>query len=311
MATVDIIVPSYARPDVLQRCLKALLNQVFTDFKILCICRVSDAPTRELVGQLRASDSRVREVLVDRPGFIEALNTGLGNVAAPLVSFTDDDAEAPAHWLQTLVNHLAAHPECGAAGGPDRLQLINSKLWNPKPVRKVGVYSWTGKWHAAHHAPIKQEFVKVSILKGVNMTYRHELIRGMTIGEGLLTRTCTEPGIAARVRRAGKELHFIRDAWVLHHCAPRLENDDRTDMTTDHALKVSYNYAYVLWRYQPVPTAFAAQLRQFLVGSRRIPGLLRLAACPRKIGILWAHLPMMIRGVFAGISDRGCGAGAQ
>jgi cellulose synthase/poly-beta-1,6-N-acetylglucosamine synthase-like glycosyltransferase len=301
MQRIDIIVPSYGRPEVLQRCLKALLQQSFADFGILCVCRVTDSATRELVAELQAEDQRVREVLVDQPGFIEALNTGLGNARAEFVAFTDDDAEAPPHWIETIITHFDKHAECGAVGGPDRLQLPTEKLRNPAPVRKVGVYSWTGKWQATHHCPIKTEFVKASILKGVNMTYRHDLIRGMEIGEGLLTRTCTEPGIAAQVRRAGYELHFVRDAWVLHHCAPRLESDDRTDMTTDHALKVTYNYAYVLWRYQPYRISCMAFWYNIFVGSRFIPGILRLPFDVSKGRITATHLPLMLRGALSGI----------
>jgi GT2 family glycosyltransferase len=304
MHRIDIIVPSYGRPDVLRRCLSALLQQSFRDFQILCVCRKTDAPTRDLVAWLQATDQRVCEVVVDQPGFIAALNTGLRTAVAELVAFTDDDAEAPAHWLHTVVGHFDKHPKCGAVGGPDRLQLSSERLSNPAPVKKVGVYSWTGKWHATHHCPIRKEFVKASILKGANMTYRHGLIRGMEIGEGLLTRTCTEPGIAAQVRRAGYELHFVRDAWVLHHCAPRLESDDRSDMTTDYAVKVTYNYAYTLWRYQPLKVAFCSQIREWIVGSKKVPGLVRLFRYPAKAPVSLRHWRTMLPGIVDGYRDR-------
>lgn len=304
MPRIDIIVPSYGRPEVLQRCLKALLQQSFADFRILCVCRATDGATRELVAHLQAEDRRVCEVLVHQPGFIEALNTGLVSAQAEFVAFTDDDAGAPAHWLHTVVGHFDKHPKCGAVGGPDRLQLSSERLSNPALVKKVGVYSWTGKWHATHHCPIRKEFVKASILKGVNMTYRHGLIRGMEIGEGLLTRTCTEPGIAAKVRKAGSELHFVRDAWVLHHCAPRLDGDSRTDMTTDYAVKVTYNYAYTLWRYQPLRLALSVQIRDWIIGSRKVPGILRLFRHPTKVGVSWRHWQMMREGGVAGFRAR-------
>ncbi len=304
MRAVNVIVPSYGRPDVLERCIKALLSQTFRDFEVLCVCRTTDAGTRGLVAMFASKDSRVREVLVEEVGLVAALNTGLRSASSAIVTFTDDDAEAPPHWLKTIVDHFAAHPECGAVGGPDRLQLSSERLSNPAPVKKVGVYSWTGKWHATHHCPIRKEFVKASILKGANMTYRHGLIRGMEIGEGLLTRTCTEPGIAAQVRRAGYELHFVRDAWVLHHCAPRLESDDRSDMTTDYAVKVTYNYAYTLWRYQPLKVAFCSQIREWIVGSKKVPGLVRLFRYPAKAPVSLRHWRTMLPGIVDGYRDR-------
>jgi glycosyltransferase involved in cell wall biosynthesis len=304
MATVDIIVPSYGRPDDLARCLSALLAQSFQDFQILCVCRDSDSETKGIVAGFCCRDRRVREVPVWEPGFVAALNAGLRAATAEFVCFTDDDAEAPPHWLETLMSHFVLHPECGAAGGPDRLQLSDKRFSNPPPARKVGVYTWTGKWHATHHCPIREKYLRVSILKGVNMAYRHELIRGMGIGEGLRSLMCTEPGIAARVRQRGLELHFLRDAWVLHHCAPRHESEDRTDYSTEFALNTSFNYGYVLWRYQPLMLSLVVNARQLLIGTRHAPGLLRIPFAPGKLPLFLKHSKAFLNGAVAGLCAR-------
>ena len=306
MAKVNIIVPSYGRQDILGCCLTALLAQDFQDFEVLCVCRHTDSKTQAVVADFCRRDKRVREVPVYKAGFVAALNAGLSSATAPFVCFTDDDAEAPPHWIQTLVTHLESHPECGAAGGPDRLQLLNEKLSNPPPAKKVGVYSWTGKWHATHHCPIREEYLRVSILKGVNMTYRHELIRGMEIGEGLRSLMCTEPGIAARVRCQGFELHFLRDAWVLHHCAPRQESESRTNYSTEFALDTTYNYGYTLWRYQPLFLSAIVQLRQIIIGSRYIPGLLRIPFGPNNPSESFNHTKAFLQGSWNGFCARFC-----
>jgi GT2 family glycosyltransferase len=304
MAKVDILVPSYGRQDILGRCLTALLAQSYQDISILCVCRHTDSETQAVVADFCRRDKRVREVPVYKAGFVAALNAGLSSATAPFVCFTDDDAEAPPHWIQTLISHLESHPECGAAGGPDRLQLINEKFSNPPPAKKVGVYSWTGKWHATHHCPIREEYLRVSILKGVNMTYRHELIRGMEIGEGLRSLMCTEPGIAARVRGQGFELHFLRDAWVLHHCAPRQESEDRKNYSTEFALNTTYNYGYTLWRYQPLLLSSIVQLRQIIIGSRHIPGLLRIPFARNSPSVSMNHTKASLSGAWNGFCAR-------
>jgi cellulose synthase/poly-beta-1,6-N-acetylglucosamine synthase-like glycosyltransferase len=307
MATVDIIVPSYGRSDILGRCLDALLQQHFRDIEVLCVCRTNDAETKKTIEEFRSRDSRIREVPVSEPGFVAALNAGFKSAQAPFVAFTDDDAEAPPQWMETIINHFAAHPECGAAGGPDRLQVAKESFRNPPPAKKVGVYSWTGKWHATHHCPIREEFLRVQILKGVNMVYRHELIRGMEIGEGLNSLMCTEPGIAARVRKNGFELHFLRDAWVLHHCAPRQESEDRTNSATAFAVQTTSNYAYTLWRYQPLFLALVVQIRNLVIGSRHIPGILRVPVAPAKASLAFRHSRASLDGAWRGLLARfGC-----
>jgi cellulose synthase/poly-beta-1,6-N-acetylglucosamine synthase-like glycosyltransferase len=304
MATVDIIVPSYGRSDILGRCLTALLQQHFRDIEVLCVCRTNDAETKKTIEEFRSRDSRIREVPVSEPGFVAALNAGLKSAQAPFVAFTDDDAEAPPQWIETIINHFSAHPGCGAAGGPDRLQLKKESFRNPPPAKKVGVYSWMGKWHATHHCPIREEFLRVDILKGVNMVYRHELIRGMEIGEGLRSRTCTEPGIAAKVRQAGKELHFLRDAWVLHHVAPRLESESRTNRASAYALDTTFNYSYTLWRYHPLLLSPVVQIRNLLVGSRKIPGVLRVLIQPSEASICFLHYKSSFHGAWRGLLAR-------
>jgi glycosyltransferase involved in cell wall biosynthesis len=67
MATVDIIVPSYGRSDILGRCLDALLQQHFRDIEVLCVCRTNDAETKKTIEEFRSRDSRIREVPVSEP----------------------------------------------------------------------------------------------------------------------------------------------------------------------------------------------------------------------------------------------------
>jgi cellulose synthase/poly-beta-1,6-N-acetylglucosamine synthase-like glycosyltransferase len=310
MATVDIIVPSYGRSEILGRCLTALLGQKFQDIEILCVCRSTDAETRKTIGEFRNRDLRIREVSVSESGVVAALNAGLKSAQSPFVAFTDDDAEASPDWIATIVGHFSTHPECGAAGGPDRLQLAKESFSNPPPAKKVGVYSWTGKWYATHHCPIECDYLKVRILKGVNMVYKHSLIRGFVIGEGLKgggTVVGWEQGLAAKAVLAGMELHFLRDAWVLHHCAPRKLGDDRTDFLAPFAYDASFNSAYSLWRYQPVVVSAVVQLRTLILGTRFVPGFLRLLVSPYKAPITFKHLGPSLNGAWRGLLARfGC-----
>ena len=299
MAQVDIIVPSFQREGILGRCIASLLSQSFGDLRILCVVRESDHATRAIVSEVQKSDPRLCGVVVGGPGFVAALNAGFAASTAPFVAFTDDDAEAPTDWLKILLGHFSSHPECGAAGGPDRLQVGNPKFSNPPPAEKVGVYSWTGRWHASHHCPIRAEFLRVRILKGVNMAYRRDCIRDHKIGDGLKgggAQVGTEQGLAASVLRSGKQLHFLRDAWLLHHCAPRKKGDGRSEYLTQFAFDTTYNTAYTLWRYQHPALAAVVQLRSLLVGNRHVPGLLRLLAVPHKAGLAAKHFAPALSG---------------
>ena len=103
---------------------------------------------------------------------------------------------------------------------------------------------------------------------------------------------------------AGQQIHFLREAWVKHFCAPRKANDDRTVMSSHHALDASFNQAYTLWRYQPLMKAAVVHLRQIIIGSRRIPGICRLPIHPMQTGVFLAHLPRAVSGARAGLAAK-------
>lgn len=305
---VSVVVPTYKRPTDLRRCLDALSRQELTDFEVLCVCREDDHETRDCVLQHAVNDCRFKQIIVDQPGAAAAYRRGFAAATGEFVSFTDDDAEAPPHWLATIVKHLDSHNECGAVGGRDILQLPLRRLSHPEVVKYVGCYSWSGKFHATHHCPIDAEFVRSDVIKGVNMTYRRELIRDVRIGDGLRSATGTlmgfEQGICYLVHRSEHQIHFLRDAWIKHHCAPRKTNDNRRDMRSPHALETTFNNTYSLWRYQATRVALPCQVREFIIGSKKVPGLLRLLRYPAKAVVSLRHWQTMTRGIFEGYRDR-------
>jgi len=306
--TLSIVVPSYRRPEYLSRCLIALQNQKFTDFEVLCVCRETDVATRECISAALSRDGRIKEVIVVLAGVVAAMNAGLGAAKGEIVVFTDDDAQAPSHWLEAIVDHLGNYPNCGAVGGQDRLQIDDARLSDPKPVQHVGRYSLLGRFAATHHCPIEQEHVIADVLKGVNMAFRRDLIKDVIIGDGLRgsygPQVGHEQGLAAAVTRAGKSLHFVREAWVLHYISPRHENAERLDMATPFALDASFNYSYTLFRYQRLRTAFAALVWQLAVGSWLIPGIPRLVLCPSQWRVTMMHIRPNLQGALEGLRAR-------
>jgi len=306
--TISIVVPSYRRPEYLTRCLAALRNQEFGDFEVLCVCRETDIPTKECISAATRDDARVKEVNVTEEGVAAAMMSGLSAATGEFVTFTDDDAEAPPHWLRTIVTHLRNHPECGGVGGQDRLQVDDPLLREPKAVSKVGMYSMFGRFAATHHHPITREFVRSQILKGVNMTFRRQLVKDVKIGHGLKGMKGAlmghEQGLCAAVLRADKEIHFVRDAWLLHHISPRYDGCDRLDMTTPFAINTTYNYSYALFRFQKLHTAIAAFLWSLTVGSWLIPGIPRLLIHPSKWRVTLMHIRPALAGAIDGLRAR-------
>ena len=118
---VSVVVPTCGRPQLLKRCLHALLAQTLDprDVEIIVVDDGHSQPTQMLVATLAVADpSWTLRCL--RPahgrGPAAARNTGWRAARGDIVAFTDDDAEPAFDWL---VQGLAAmqHSGWAALGG--------------------------------------------------------------------------------------------------------------------------------------------------------------------------------------------------
>lgn len=127
-ATLDlsVVMPTYRRPDLLARCLGALLAQTLPAdrFEVIVVddgqedrCReqverVAATPGAPAIRYLRAASGR---------GPAVARNAGWRAATAPLVAFTDDDTLPDPSWLARGLAAMQAHPDWVAAAGQVRV----------------------------------------------------------------------------------------------------------------------------------------------------------------------------------------------
>lgn len=127
-ATLDlsVVMPTYRRPDLLARCLGALLAQTLPAdrFEVIVVddgqedrCReqverIAATPGAPAIRYLRAASGR---------GPAVARNAGWRAATAPLVAFTDDDTLPDPQWLARGLAAMQAHPDWVAAAGQVRV----------------------------------------------------------------------------------------------------------------------------------------------------------------------------------------------
>ncbi|MFI5053493.1 MAG: glycosyltransferase family 2 protein, partial [Acidimicrobiia bacterium] len=164
---IDVVVPSYQRPEDLARCLRGLAEQEHPAATVIVVAPDDDEATWQAA---RAADGlTVRIVGVDAPDFVVQLAAGVAASTAGMVAFTDDDAVPHPDWLAGLVR-LLGKPGVGVAGGRD---LIPGQL-GPRR-RAVGRLAWWGRVSGNHHlgeGPARP----VHVLKGVNIAYRADAL---------------------------------------------------------------------------------------------------------------------------------------
>lgn len=100
---MSVVIPTYRRHDLLQRCLRALANQSLdaAQYEVLVCDDANEQATRRFVAEIAAnSRSRIRYLaVVDRHGPAAARNVGWRAAKADLIAFTDDDCQPQPGWL--------------------------------------------------------------------------------------------------------------------------------------------------------------------------------------------------------------------
>lgn len=119
---VSVVLPTFHRPVLLERCLRALLTQTLPDsrFEILVVDDGHDELTREQVKAIAATAPTV-QLRYLRPargrGPAVARNAGWRAARGRWIAFTDDDTRPEPDWLAQGLATLARHADWVAAAG--------------------------------------------------------------------------------------------------------------------------------------------------------------------------------------------------
>jgi glycosyltransferase involved in cell wall biosynthesis len=103
---ISIVIPTYRRPDLLAKCLEALMRQNFDkdEFQIIVVSDGPDDATKKAVAACAATEpvEILHLTLPLKKGPAAARNLGWKNASADLIAFTDDDCIPGANWLQAI-----------------------------------------------------------------------------------------------------------------------------------------------------------------------------------------------------------------
>src|SRR4051795_12611618 len=105
---ISVVIPTYRRPELLQKCLDALIAQEFPAerFEIIVVSDGPDAKTESFIRRIASKEEpRIRFYsLPQKKGPAAARNMGWKNASASLIAFTDDDCLPDKRWLSAAWN---------------------------------------------------------------------------------------------------------------------------------------------------------------------------------------------------------------
>lgn len=208
---LSVIIPTFNRQAVLERCLRALQAQTYPDFEVLVVDGGNDG-TRQMVAQ---DFPAVRYLRDPRSGPSAARNMGVEHASGDVVVFTDDDCLAPPDWLARLADGYVRHPDVHGVAG---------KCEPPEEVWQRNVFARhevRGIWHIYGLGPERGEFVGSGedVPGGTNnVSYRRAAL--LAVG-GFSTHfrahiAGEERDLRDRLRRQGYDRYLYVPVKVLH-----------------------------------------------------------------------------------------------
>jgi hypothetical protein len=266
-ASLSVVVPTFARPVSLERCLRALAAQTRPPEQIVVVCRADDPASHELTLSL-SREIPIEAVMCDVPLCSAQLDLGAAAAIGDVVALTDDDAMPRSEWAERLLGLYSA-PDVGAAGGRD---VLPDALATPVPRdARVGLVTLSGRALGNHDRP-NVGVRDVDYLKGVNLSLRRQLwhVDHDLLGRG--TQSSWEIGTCLRIRRLGWRVVYDPGLLVDHEPAPRVGVPARSSRDPQMIEYAAHNELYELLRWLPWWQSAIAASRAVLVGSKAEPG---------------------------------------
>jgi GT2 family glycosyltransferase len=272
---VSILIASYQRPAMLQRCLASLLAQRRPPDEVLVVTKAHDPPSAQAVHSF-AQEQRppwaLHNVQVEEMSIAAAENAALRAASGDIVCFIDDDAVAHPDWIERLLSHYEDR-RVGAVGGRDVL-YIDGVLYTAGQPGRVGELAWYGRQYGNHHLGADGVH-DVHFLKGTNMSLRQDL--AVEIDPRLRGDVTYhwEDDLCLAVRGQGYRVLYDPQAIVDHYSGRSM--GERVLESPQVLFDNNHNAVYVLLKHSPVWQKVIAFAYTLGIGDGNAWGLLGVA----------------------------------
>lgn len=161
----SVIVPTHDRPDFVQTCLHALVDQHYPHYEVIIVDNApSSNVTADFMREHYGDIPWVRYVREDRPGVSWARNRGIMAARGEILAFTDDDVVVDQYWLAELVRGFSRAENVACVTG----QILPLELETPAQFwyeRYGGSYwfMWSSRsswWSTRHVFDLKEHRMK-------------------------------------------------------------------------------------------------------------------------------------------------------
>lgn len=218
---ISVVVSTLDRPELLTRCLDALLDGTLLPAEVVVVDQGDPEPVSAVLQARRSQGVPLVHVVQDVRGLSVSQNAGVAAASSPAVAVVDDDCVAGRRWVET-----AARAHC-AADGP---LLVAGRVVPLPPVgeRVVALSSRTSQVPAS--IPLDAPPWQIGTGGNFSVTRSAYLAVGGNdprLGTGGPGRAGNDLDLFHRLLRAGVRARFEPDLLVQHERATPAEHRAR------------------------------------------------------------------------------------
>lgn len=149
---LSIIVPVYKVEKTLERCVKSILSQSFTDYELLLIDDGSPDKSGTMADEFGKSDNRIKVFHKQNGGLSDARNYGLDRCKGNYVTFVDSDDELTPDTIKSVMDIIENNPHYDILEYPvkERPGQHNEHIFNPGNRVYESSLDWLAKFGLEH-----------------------------------------------------------------------------------------------------------------------------------------------------------------
>ncbi len=215
--SADVVIPTYARGDLIDETLTAIRASTFSDFTLYVVDQSKDERTLRTVESHICQDSRIRYLHLVQHGTTLARNAGVAQGQAPYIVFADDDCVPEPEWLGEMVKELQ-DPETWAVFGrviPETPEEAMSQGEDVSPAIKIAY-----KKEPERRVYQANRF-NLGFGHGASMGFRREKLAELfgfdeMMGGGAVLPSWEERDIGYRILKRGGRIVYNPRAVIYH-----------------------------------------------------------------------------------------------
>ena len=291
--TVSVVICTYNRNDLLERCLDYLQYQTNQNFEVVVVNGPSTDNTEEI---LQKYQHRVKIGRNPKRNLSISRNKGIELADGDLIAFIDDDAIPFDDWVDTLLREFSQRPLTHAAiGGPayyaGTLKFQSEDIGiNDLAVAKVDIDS----------AEIGKDGWERSML-GTNTCYRADIIREVCGFDEQFDYFLDESELSFRLQKKNYIVGYAPDLFLRHEFA---QSDNRGGKHKFNWFSICKNTAYYIAAYSGLKDKELSEYITQRINAERIAplknglreGELSQSECDE-------HIEAIRSGVMQGLAD--------